>query len=193
MQTSSTSGIELQLENAPGPKGFAGPVLGGQLAIYILLSVPGVVVSLLPLGAYPPLDIRPVMGLMICLYLLPWTVYLFSILRKRAGNAAGLLRGVFIFSAVAVALLGASLIINGALDKFPQTELETKVVRKVVLNGRRATQYHIFVSSWRPGRSQEDFNVVQQVFNRARVGKRLTVEVHHGFLGLPWYGKISPE
>jgi hypothetical protein len=71
--------------------------------------------------------------------------------------------------------------------------LRTEVFKKVVLNGRYGRQYRLFVYSWRPGRSMEEFNVVQQVFDRSRVGKTLIVEVHPGFLGLPWYGKISPE
>lgn len=193
MQTSSTSGIELQLNGPSEHGGVAAPALRGKLVVRILLLVPGVLLSLIPLSTYPPLDTRVVMGITICVYLLPLTAVLLSNVRKRAVNAGRFQRGVFTYSSVALMLLGAFLLINGALDKFPRTELRTEVFKKVVLNGRYGRQYRLFVYSWRPGRSVEDLNVVQQVFDRATVGKTLIVEVHHGFFGLPWYGKISPE
>jgi hypothetical protein len=100
MQTSSTSGIELQHESASGPKGVAAPVQAGQLIIYILLLMPGLMVSLHSFSAYPLLDARPAMGLMLCLYLLPWSVFLLSMVLKRAANAGGLLGAYSLFRAL---------------------------------------------------------------------------------------------
>jgi hypothetical protein len=55
------------------------------------------------------------------------------------------------------------------------------------------TRYGLTVSSWRPGRSEELLNVVEGVFDRAQVAKPVVLEVHSGYFGLPWIGKVSTQ
>ena len=59
--------------------------------------------------------------------------------------------------------------------------------------GRYGKQYNVTVSSWRRGRSVENFNVRSDVFNRAVVGRMIVVKLHDGFFGLPWIAGVSPE
>lgn len=57
----------------------------------------------------------------------------------------------------------------------------------------QAGPYYLWVTSWRPGRTEEDFNIGSREFDRARIGKTVTVELHSGFFGLPWRGDILAE
>jgi len=100
-----------------------------------------------------------------------------------------------VFSGVALAVLAAALLLNGALDRVPPREINATVIHKAVFTGsqRYGTHYRVYVSSWRAGRSQEKLEVDSGVYKRVAVGKTVTVEFHKGFLGLPWLGKISPE
>jgi hypothetical protein len=43
------------------------------------------------------------------------------------------------------------------------------------------------------GSSFEDLNVNSREFAGAVVGRRIIVEMHEGYFGLPWYSNISPE
>ena len=108
---------------------------------------------------------------------------------------AGLIPRVSVLSGLALALLAATLLLNGALDRVPPVEVKATVIRKAMVSGdlKRGTHYQLSVSSWRAGRSQEDLEVDSGVFNRTAVGKIVAVEFHKGFLGLPWYGNISTE
>jgi hypothetical protein len=176
--------IELQLRTRPD-SGVRPPpsAWGVRQALNILLLIPGVFVGLLALGVYPPVDTRVVMGFLLGFFLLPVALQIFSLAP----------RAVYVSASAALVLLGLLLLLNGRLDKSPASEVKTTVLRKTVLRGRRGTQYDLAVSSWRPGRTLEHFKVTSREFDRAVVGKIALVELHKGFLGLPWYGEISPE
>jgi hypothetical protein len=161
--------------------------------LYILLLVPGVFVSLSALAVYPPLDTRLVMAAVLGLFLLPVMPQFLSYVQKRPGGDAGWLRAAYIFSGLALCMLALLLFLNGWLDRSPWSEVRTTVIRKTVLRGGRGTQYELAVSTWRPGRSLEHFNVSSRVFDSAVVGKVVRVPLHKGFFSLPWFGSISPE
>jgi hypothetical protein len=100
-----------------------------------------------------------------------------------------------VYSGVALALLAAGLWLNGALDRVPPAYVKATVIQKMSFPGdrRRGAHYDVIVSSWRTGRSTEDFDVDLGLFRRTVPGKTITVEVHEGAFRLPWYGNISPE
>jgi hypothetical protein len=166
----------------------------GNTVPYIILLVPGVFVSLQALTAYPLLDSRLAMAFLLTGFLFPFAVLIVSILRNQEGNDGRLLRRIYVCSSVGLVLLGLFLFANGELDRSPARTVQTTVLEKNVIRGRYgARQNHLLVSSARPGRSREDLNVSSDVFDRAIVGKTLTVELHQGFFGLWWYGRISPD
>ena len=140
---------------------------------------PGLFGGLLAYSLYPLLDGR---------YVLIGVVFLFFLLAGMVPRAAA-------YSGLTLALLAAGLLLNGALDKSPPVEIKTTVIRKEMFSGSQkfGTHYDVVVSSWRPGRSQEDFEVDSGTYRRAAVGRPATVELHKGLFGLPWYGIISPE
>jgi hypothetical protein len=194
MQNSSTGGIELQLGKASG-RGGGQPArtLDARQVLYFLLLIPAGVASMLPLGVYPPLDSRLPIGFIVCAFLLCAIPPLTSIARRQPGNSLGWWRTVSICSGLALPLFGLVLFLNGRLDRSAPNEVSARVIWKTAPIGTREQQYHLAVSSWRAGRSLEDLNVGSRVFERAVVGKRVSVELHKGFFGMPWYGKISPE
>jgi len=177
----------------------------------------------LVLAFYPPLDLHPLIVLMMCVFFLLVVLQLLSRLRKRLGNDGRALEvpvttvktrrffltrsqnhmalesslpwRMFYVAWFAVLMLFVLLLfLNGPLDKSPRSDVRVTVIRKEVDNGGRfGPHYYLVVSSWRPGRSSENLRVGSQVFERAIVGKSVTVELHKGYFGLPWYGSVSPE
>jgi len=139
---------------------------------------PGLFGGFLAYSRYPLLDGR---------YLLIGVVFLFFLL-------TGLVPRASVFFGIALALLAVALLLNGALDRVPANEVKATVIRKAMVEGsHHGTYYNVIVSSWRPGRTQEDFDVDSKVFKRIAAGKSVTVELHKGFFGVPWYSSISPE
>jgi hypothetical protein len=194
MPDRSTDGFELQLSKRPdsgGPTVTTG--VDARQLLYFLLLIPAGMIALMPLGTYPPLDSRLPMGFIICAYLLSAIPQLTSIVRRQPGNGLGFWRIVSICSGVALPVIGVLLFLNGRLDRSTPNDVSARVIHKIAPLGYRQAQYHLTVSSWRPGRSIEDLNVSSRVFERARVGKNVTVELRTGYFGLPWYSNISSE
>jgi hypothetical protein len=155
--------------------------------------MPGVFVTFLALMLYPPVDTRFPMGVMLGIFLFPVMLHLLSFLRRPPNENPRIWRMLYVSSSIALLLFAMLLILNGRLDKSLPNEITATVIRKTVLQTRRGYQYDLTVASWRPGRSQEHFSVTSSVFNRAVVGRTVTVEVHQGFWGMLWRGNISPQ
>ncbi len=194
MKNSSTDGFELQLSQSSNSGArVLTPGVDLKRLLYFLLLVPALMVSLLPLGIYPPLDERLPLGLIIGAFLLSSVLQLTSIVQRQPASQVGWRRVAYIGSGLALPLFGILLFMNGKLDKSPPEEVSATVIHKIAPIGYREAQSRLIVSSWRPGRSLEDLNVNSRVFERAVVGKRVSVEMHKGSFGLPWYAHISPE
>jgi hypothetical protein len=160
--------------------------------LYILLMTPGVFFTFHALSVYPPVNPRFPMAVMLCIFVLPVVLMMLSFVLKRPNENVKTWRIVYVSSSIALLLSAILLFLNGYLDRSIPYEVRTTVIRKAVIRGR-ATQYNLTVSSWRTGRSIENFNVALKVFERAAVGKSVTVEVHEGLFSMPWHGKISTE
>jgi hypothetical protein len=158
-----------------------------------LLLAPGLLGGMLAYVRYPPLDTGILVTLALGLVSLPLLLQVRSTFRKQLSNDAAWLRTVYVYSSLGLALFAALLLLNGWLDKSPRNLLRTTLIQKKATMGRSGTRYVLTVSSWRPGRSVEEFAVGVSEFNRADVGKTVTVELHKGFFGLPWSGNISPD
>jgi hypothetical protein len=196
MQTISSGEVEVRLDRPSGRDGCASPSakdVRKSLNKYSFLLAPGILAVFLGVVVYPPLDFGPLLALSICVFLLPLVLQLVSILRKRLAEDAGGLRRVYVGSGFTLALLGLLLLLNGRLDVSPRTTVRATVTQKTITRGKSGSSYTLTVSSWRPGRTEEEFWVAQRAFDRAVVGKTVTVELHKGYFGLPWSGRISPE
>jgi hypothetical protein len=165
---------------------------GARGVLYFLLLMPGLVACMAARAKYQLLDDRGALGLMIAFFLLPFGIQLVLILRKQWN--ARLLRIAFSCSGCALVILALLLFVNGGMDRSPGTVMRASVIRKSVLTGRHGTrQYNLKVSSWRPGRDSEDLNVSLGVFRRAVVGRNVAIEVHQGYFGYLWSGRIAAE
>jgi hypothetical protein len=193
MPNRSTGGIELQLSKRSdsGGRTVTSGVDASQL-LYFLLLVPELFLGQMPLGIYSPLDTRYPMGFIICTFLLPAVLQLSSIVRRQPSNGVSRWRKVSTWSGLALPLIGLVLFLNGALDRSPRIDMRATVIRKIAPTGYREAQSTLIVTSWRPGRSFEDLNVSSREFKQAVVGKGITIEMHEGRFGLPWYSNISP-
>jgi hypothetical protein len=194
MRNNSAGGIEFQVSRRSVPVEAAlSPGIDARQFLHFLLLIPAGVLALMPLGIYPPLDTRLPKGLIICFFLISAVIQLTNIIQRRPSSGLGLGRVVAVCSGLALPLLGILLFLNGKLDKIPGNEVKETVVRKTSFVGYRQTQYTLVVTSWQPGRSYENLNVGSRVYERAAVGKTIVMEIHKGYFGLPWHGKISPE
>jgi hypothetical protein len=158
--------------------------------LYVVLMVPGVFVTLLSFGVYPPVDRGLPMGMMLFAFLFPVALQMFSFIRP--GKSARNWLPLYVSTSVALLLLAISLFVNGGLDRSPTEKVRTTIVRKTVLRGKQ-TNYDLTLSPWRQDGNVKHFSVTSSIFSRAVVGKTATIDVHHGFFGLPWYSSISPE
>src|SRR5262245_12390574 len=168
MAKCSICGIDLQLGRCPDCRRRPVRSTGGTWALYILLLTPGVFVSLHAQAVYPLLDSRLPMAFILGGFILPVMLQLLSFLRRNhSSGGVELWRAVYICSGLVLVLIALLLFLNGGLDGSPLNQVRGTVIRKAVVTGRYGKQYNVTVSSWRRGRSVENFNVRSEVFNRA--------------------------
>src|SRR5437879_471370 len=101
MQTSSTSGIKLQLNKCPDDGGSSLSStrdVRKSLNKYSLLLAPGILGGLLAYVIYPPLDQGPLVTFGLCVLFLPILLQLRSIVRKRLSEDVGRLRTAALLS-----------------------------------------------------------------------------------------------
>jgi hypothetical protein len=142
--------------------------------------------------AYRPLDRDWILLLGLALFFLPVVAQIASRVRKRGTLDADRLKKTYSVCAVLLAGLAALTFFNGAADRSPAERIQTTVLHLYSYRGR-SSSYRVIVPSWRSGRSEESLYVRPRTFSRLRVGGPVTVEVHGGLVGLPWYRLASPE
>jgi len=103
------------------------------------------------------------------------------------------LRKVYLYCSAGVVLVAVVMVMNGALDWVPPTVVRSSVVAMRITNGKYWSTHRLVLVSWQPGRATEELAVGSAVYAGASVGRRVSVEVHKGFFGLPWYGKVTLE
>lgn len=191
----STSGkYELRLSGNPAQAGGAPRSAWGLRQVFdILLLTPGIILCLLAQNFYPPLDGRASMGWMLGLFLTPVALQVLGAVIKRPAADSQFWPIVYRSSSAALVALALILFLNGGLDHSPASSMTATVVKKSAYHGRRADNYTLVVTSWRPGKGVEYFGVGESVYERARVGLTITVPVHRGAFGLAWHGPITPE
>ena len=155
--------------------------------------LPGIFLCLNAMGLYPPLNARLPMGFMLGVFLLPMMAHLFySVLHPRCTDVQPW-KTVYSSASALLVVLAMGLYLNGGLDRAAVKPITTVVVEKTTFKGGRSPQYNLAVTSWRPGRSLEHISVRRPLYDRAQVGRPVTINIHKGYLGLAWCGGISPE
>lgn len=159
---------------------------------HMIVLVAGLAITMPAIHAYSLLDEFYAMGALFLIYILAGLVLTLSFARSAGARGSKWLRRIAFGLSLSLVTLGIALLMNGGLDRFPANDVTATVLEKK-MGGGRARRYHIFVSSLRPGIDREDLKVGSSVFERAAVGKIVTVRLHPGYLGLPWYADVFPE
>jgi hypothetical protein len=196
MRKCSTCGNEFTSHTCPGCGGKPLPTtrqINKELRNYPIPCLAGLFGVLAAVHFYPPLDRGSLFVLALCLFFIPVIFHVISAMRKRLALDVNRLKSAYLCGGAAVLLLALLIVGNGALDISPARIVKSSILHKNISRGRYSTTHHFFVTSWRPGRSTEDLAVAVPLYVRASVGEVLTVEVHNGLFGLPWYGKIVLE
>lgn len=196
MQKCSTCGNEFTGHQCPSCGGKPLPTarqINKKLNNYPIPALLGLFGVLAAVHFYPPLDRNPLFVLALCVFFLPIIFHLVAAVRKRMALDVDRLKKAYLYCGAAVLLLALAIAGNGALDTSPVRIVKSSILRKNITSGRYSTTHHFHVASWRPGRSTEDLAVDVPLYARGSVGQAITVEVHNGLFGLPWYGRISLE
>lgn len=141
---------------------------------------------------YQPLDLSPAYTAGLILFGAPLSFYLISVIRKQVVEQVTTVRLLFSWSAILLVVAAVFYIANGALDNAPQQPITTTVMRSYISRSRRSTSYHLVVQSWRPGRTEENLTVGSSTYRRCGSGRQVRVELHPGFIGITWYGRVTP-
>jgi len=143
---------------------------------------------------YPLLDQDPALEVALFLFFVPIVILIVLAVRKRSVPNLQLLKKTFAWFGGILASLVVLLLINGAFDSRPSSTESSVVTRKSVSHGRGGPHYTIRVSpSWRPRREEEKLPVNGATFSLVHIGQAVTVEVHPGALGLPWFSSVTPR
>jgi len=196
MQKCSTCGNEFTGHTCPSCGGKPLPSaqqINKELKNYPIPCLVGLFGALAAVHFYPPVDRGSLFVLALCLFFIPGIFHVVSAVRKRLALDVNRLKSAYLYGGAAVVLLALVIGGNGALDSSPVKLVRSSIIRKSITSGRHSTTHHFFVASWRPGRSTEDLAVAVPLYVRGSVGQAVTVEVHNGLFGLPWYGKIVLE
>lgn len=95
----------------------------------------------------------------------------------------------YIWAGVAIWSLLVLVICNGGLDR-SVTPTEAVVIARQITQGRHSKTYSLIVESWRPGRDTEELRVNTAIYQAAVPNQTVTVDVHKGFFGWPWYDNV---
>ena len=196
MQKCSTCGNEFTGHTCPGCGGKPLPTarqINKKLKNYPIPALAGLFGVLAAVHLYPPLDRNPVFEITLCIFFFPMIFHVVTAVRKRLASDVNRLKSTYFYGGAAVVLLALVIAGNGALDSSPVRLVRSSILRKSITSGRHSTTHHFFVTSWRPGRSTEDLAVAVPLYVRGSIGQAITVEVHSGLFGLPWYGEIVLE
>jgi uncharacterized membrane protein len=158
------------------------PLIGGLVGVLVATYL------------YPLLDQNALMLIGLFIFFAPLLTHIVLAIRKSLVSNFGLLRGVYKWAAVVLAVFAGALFANGALDRSPGTQVHATVIQKCASRGRGGTSYSLTVSpSWRSGRDDERLEVKGRTFFSVETGETVSVEVHPGLFGLPWFSEILPD
>lgn len=161
---------------------------------YIWAMFAGLLGALLVTYRYPLVDLDPPLILCLVVFFTPVVIHIVLVWRKVLSARFALLRSAYKWSGAAALVLALFLFLNGALDRSPTTEVRSVVTRKSASHGRGGPTYYLTVSpSWRPSRSNERLRVTGTTFGSVQTGDPVTIDLHAGACGLPWFSRVSRQ
>jgi hypothetical protein len=83
--------------------------------------------------------------------------------------------------------------VNCVFDNRPAEKYNTAVTSKHVSKGRRSTTYWVKVQPWGHHRDTEKIYVDASQYYSIEKGDSVTIDMHKGLLGIPWYHIAKPK
>ena len=155
----------------------------------LVLLLAGTFALLFTMRHYPLLDRNPYYVIGLVFFFLPIFLMIVSNMLKRIEKDAGTLATLLFWCAAANVTLFAGLLLNGLLDRGPAVPVHARVLRKRIIRGR-STTYRMVVESWRPGRTEEVLELSRAQFQGIAPDSSVVIDLHRGWIGVPWYGRI---
>jgi len=141
-------------------------------------------------GRYPPLELDRIL---IFIGVLFWfTLSLAMWLERRALRHAEVepLKRLYYGLIPVPWLLAGLLLLNGALDRAPFSEVRSYVVGKFAMYGPVPNR-RLIVKSWRDGQTFERIDVDRIDFNQFSDGDSIDIKVKYGLVGIPWIAGVT--
>jgi hypothetical protein len=160
---------------------------------YTWILLAGLCGSLVAAHFYPPLDMNPAMLVPLIIFFAPVASHVFFSVRKQLAPNLEFVNRVYKYAGIGVVGFALCLFLNGALDRNPSMQVHARISQKSASRGRGSTTYILILDpSWRDGRTQERLDVSRATFVSVRTGDQVSVDVHRGLFGLPWFSRVSP-
>jgi len=154
----------------------------GRASLAALFICPGLVLALRVMTDMHVLEWKPVLvatlvGLILFALILAVTDHW---KRRSSFIAAVLLSTAYCY--------GATVMLNGLLDRSEAKVYPVKVLAKHVSRSRKSTTYHFEIAPWGPMFQNDDVNVTGFLYQQVRVGQNICVILREGALKVPWFG-----
>lgn len=161
-----------------------------SLRNYELILLAGIVTIPITNRFYPALDSNLILGSCFAAFLGPVLLHVWFINRQVVPSRVDLVKGIYKSAAITMVVFAAFFFANGALDRFPPVQISSRVMTKTIVTGK-GVSYRLVVSpSWR-GRDDEHLQVTRAIFLSVQVGDTVTIDVHHGAIGIPWFSNVK--
>lgn len=151
------------------------------------LDDPGVTVRPLPRPIVPLPFMLPGVGAGALAFVLAYLLLRWQLKKRNTSTDLPLVLALF----VVLAVLGVGLLdgANRLLDDAPLEIHELKVTGKDTGTSRKSgavNEWYLMVPSWRPGETQVELTVDEELHRQTRPGDTLRITTHPGFFGWEW-------
>jgi hypothetical protein len=159
-----------------------------RTGIFLLGAIAFVTAS----GRYPPLELDRILIFIGVLFFLTLSVAMWLERRALKHVEVEALKRLYYGLIPVPWLLAALLLMNGALDRAPFGEVESRVIAKFSMYGPLPNR-RLIVQSWREGESVERISVDRIDFDQFSDGDPIEIKVKGGLVGIPWVAGVNRE
>jgi hypothetical protein len=143
-------------------------------------------------GRYPPLELDRILIFIGVLFFLTLSLAMWLERRALKHDEVEALKRVYYGLIPVPWLLAALLLMNGALDRAPFSEVASHVIAKFSMYGPVPNR-RLIVRSWREGESVERISVDRIDYDQFSDGDAIEVKVKGGLVGIPWVVGVERE
>lgn len=112
---------------------------------------------------------------------------LFFLAIMHGGDTWRKIRTALLLLAVcAIYAYGATILVNGLLDRSPPVTYQARVAGVRVSTGK-STSYYLRLSPWGPRKTADEIEVSRSVYERHKPGDQIQIIVRNGRFSIPWF------